>query len=712
MLALLIPVPLSTQAILAWAGVIALIVLGTLPVRGPVRLAVYVIAVVIAGRYMAWRLVHTVPTEGSLGETIPGYLLVGAEVYAFWLLLASIFVLLDPIRRPVVTLAGRAESDRPSVDIFIPTYDESPEIIELTLLAARNLDYPSDRTRIFLLDDGGTQARLANDPGGHRQARADTLQSLCDSLDVEYRTRATNDNAKAGNLSAGLTHSDGEFIAIFDCDHMPSADFLDKTLPLLLADNDLWLVQTPHTFLTPDAFDRNLRSEDETPDENEMFYGAIQQGLDRWNASFFCGSAALIRRQAVADAGGFQGRSITEDAETSIAMHALGWRSAYVSEPLIAGLQPDTVSSTISQRQRWLKGMLQIFVWRNPLLTRGLTIAQRVSYLAIQTYWLFPLARAIFVLAPIWFLLSGNVFYLATPNEFLAYTLPFLLAIIFYTNTIFGRLRRPLTSEIYENALTPYLLPVVVGTLLRPGHSQFNVTAKGEAVNRSYLSPRAKPLLALTALSLIAMGYGLWLSLTAEQGEAAIRLVSGFAAFNLMIMLAGLSAMVEIPGRSTRELEMNEPLRWQQCDVDDEQAFTGELRRVTVDGYAQLATEVDHPPEPGAQVTINSMRTERWLTCKVSQISHANDWVLIELEHIPRDYADRQAWLTLMLGNNEALTQSFALRRYRRTMPMALLSIMTKALWAPIKISQVLLQARRAGYTRRPKSNQPKQEEA
>jgi hypothetical protein len=81
-----------------------------------------------------------------------------------------------------------------------------------------------------------------------------------------------------------------------------------------------------------------------------MFYAVTQRGLDKWNGSFFCGSAALLRRQALDEAGGFSGITITEDCETAFELHSRGWTSAYVDKPLIAGLQPDTLTDFIGQR--------------------------------------------------------------------------------------------------------------------------------------------------------------------------------------------------------------------------------------------------------------------------------------------------------------------------------------------------------------------------
>ena len=106
-----------------------------------------------------------------------------------------------------------------------------------------------------------------------------------------------------------------------------------------------------------------------------MFYGIIQRGLDKWNASFFCGSAAVLRRKALEETDGFSGVSITEDCETALELHARGWNSVYVDKPLIAGLQPATFASFIGQRSRWAQGMMQILRFRFPLFKRGLSLA-------------------------------------------------------------------------------------------------------------------------------------------------------------------------------------------------------------------------------------------------------------------------------------------------------------------------------------------------
>lgn len=86
----------------------------------------------------------------------------------------------------------------------------------------------------------------------------------------------------------------------------------------------LALVQTPHYFYSPDPFERNLSVGRNIPNEGMLFYGPIQQGNDNWNATFFCGSCAVIRREALAQIGGFAVETVTEDAHTALKFQRLG----------------------------------------------------------------------------------------------------------------------------------------------------------------------------------------------------------------------------------------------------------------------------------------------------------------------------------------------------------------------------------------------------
>jgi cellulose synthase (UDP-forming) len=246
----------------------------------------------------------------------PGAVLYGAEMFCVLMLGLSLFVISRPIQRPQAPSVS--PEDAPTIDVFVPSYNEDASLLAITLAAAKAMDYPQDKLTIYLLDDGGTDQKVQSpDPSVAAAAldRRAKLQELCRTLGVQYLTRARNLQAKAGNLSNGLLHSKGDLVVVFDADHAPAREFLKETVGFFNHDPKLFLVQTPHFFINPDPLERNLSTFTRMPSEYEMFYGIIQQGLDKWNAAFFCGSAAVLRRTALEQAGGFAGSSITRIAK-------------------------------------------------------------------------------------------------------------------------------------------------------------------------------------------------------------------------------------------------------------------------------------------------------------------------------------------------------------------------------------------------------------
>ena len=284
------------------------------------------LATIVVLRYAYWRTTSTLPPVSDLASFGPGLLLYFAEMYAIVMLGISLFVVADPKKRAPATRPEPATA--PSVDVLVPSFNESADILALTLSAAKAMDYPAGKLTVTLLDDGATQEKLnASDrmlaAAAHR--RAVELKALCAELGVNYFARARNVHAKAGNLNAGLSVTQGDLVVVFDADHAPERNFLTETVGYFGEDPKLFLVQTPHFFANPDPVERNLRTFDDMPSENEMFYGRIQAGLDRWNAAFFCGSAAVLRRKALEQSGGFSGITVTEDCETALELHAKGW---------------------------------------------------------------------------------------------------------------------------------------------------------------------------------------------------------------------------------------------------------------------------------------------------------------------------------------------------------------------------------------------------
>ena len=186
-----------------------------------------------------------------------------------------------------------------------------------------------------------------------------------------------NKHAKAGNLNHALKLTDGEFVVIFDADHVADRHFIERLIGYF-ADEKLGFVQTPHAFYNFDAYQGILDYRRGVYwEEGMLFYNVTQPGKNRWNGVTFCGSAAMFRRQALVDAGLVATESITEDMHTGIRMHAKGWKSLFVNERLIGALAARTSpASTLSGCMG--EGNLGIFAFDNPLTIPGLTLAERI----------------------------------------------------------------------------------------------------------------------------------------------------------------------------------------------------------------------------------------------------------------------------------------------------------------------------------------------
>jgi len=546
---LLITTPVSLQVHLVMAVMLltAMAVIKVLKLDGNWRLLLLTFGTIIVLRYAYWRTTSTLPPVDQLADFIPGLILYLAEMYCIVMLFLSLFVVIKPIPpRPSIRLGK--DDMVPHVDVFIPTYNEDYELLAGTLAAAKAMDYPAHKFTVWLLDDGGTDAKRNHvdpDQAAAAQERYDQLRQLCDELGCTYLTRALNEHAKAGNLNNGLAHSTGEFVAVFDADHAPARDFLQETVPYFARDRRLFLVQTPHFFLNPDPLERNLRTFEVMPSENEMFYGVIQRGLDRWNAAFFCGSAALLRREALEVTGGFAGRSITEDCETAIELHSRGWSSIYVDKPLVAGLQPATFASFIGQRTRWAQGMMQIMIFSFPLFKPGLKLVQRLAYMSSTMFWLFPLPRMIFLFAPFCYLFFDLQIFTASGGEFAAYTLTYVVVNLVMQNSLFGRWRWPWISELYEYIQSVHLFGALLSVVRNPSKPTFKVTAKDENVDVSRLSELSRPFYLIFLLLVVAVAMTVYKISTEPYQAEVTMVVGGWNIFNLILAGCALGVVSE-----------------------------------------------------------------------------------------------------------------------------------------------------------------------
>lgn len=404
------------------------------------------------------------------------------------------------------------------VDVFIPTKSESISLLRTTLLACSALKYPH---RTLVLDDG-------NRP---------EVRALCEEMKCVYLARISHEDAKAGNLNFGLEHSTAEFIAIFDADHVPLSHFIE-TLIGYFEDEKVGFVQTPQEFYNIDSFQHRTDMKKKTIwGEQYLFFSAIQPGRDYWNAAYFVGSCAMLRRKALDSIKGFSTGSITEDMLTSIRLHAKGWSSIYHNENLAYGIAAETLKPFHVQRQRWGVGNWQVFVRANPLLIKGLTIPQRLSYLSSMIYPLEGFQKLIFYLAPPIALFTGVLPVKALNISYLAHFIPYFALSIFSFNEMAKGFGGQMMLEQFSMGKFFTYLQTLFIPFFPKKSKEFQVTTKGKEGS----TPIALiiPQFTVLAFSMAAIAWALFQLLFDERSDNFVVAVNCFwALYNSGLAMA------------------------------------------------------------------------------------------------------------------------------------------------------------------------------
>jgi cellulose synthase (UDP-forming) len=424
--------------------------------------------------YVVWRLVVTMPDEPALWY----WVFLGAEVYGF---VTSLFFYLY-VHGPVQRRQPERPDQVPTIDVFITTYDEDVSIVRTTAQAALDMALPH---RTWICDDG----------------RRPEMKAAAEALGVGYLTRPDNRHYKAGNINNALSRTDGELVLILDADHVPRRQLLLSTVGFL-DDPEVALVQTPQVFYNLDSF-QHMPADGVNWHEASLFHHRIQNGADRFGMAFSVGTGALIRRSALQAIGGVPTGSVTEDIHMSMGLHAAGYRTVYVDQPLGFLLAPETPLAYHVQRLRWAQGSLQILRRDNPLLKRGLGAFQRLAYLNSLVWPLAYLSYLVFFVSPFFYLVLGISPMFAPPEV----VVPVLAAHLLFQWGVLRLLAaphaQPFKAEIYRMITLPTALRALP-RFLWPDGLRFNVTPKG----RHSGAPWATSLFLVAMLVFNALGVG------------------------------------------------------------------------------------------------------------------------------------------------------------------------------------------------------------
>lgn len=234
----------------------------------------------------------------------------------------------------------------PRVTVQLPVYNEA-SVVERAIDAACRLDVPRDRLEVQVLDDSTDEtSRLA-------AARVRTWRRR--GIDARHIRRESREGYKAGALAEGVRRARGELFLVLDADFVPRPDLVRRLLPSF-GDPEVGFVQAAWGHLNRD--ERWLtRAQAVLLDA----HFAVEHGARHRADLFFNfnGTAGMWRREALADAGGWQADTLTEDLDLSYRAQLRGWRGVYRDDVEVPAELPDTLRALEVQQRRWTRGGLE-----------------------------------------------------------------------------------------------------------------------------------------------------------------------------------------------------------------------------------------------------------------------------------------------------------------------------------------------------------------
>ncbi|MEM9773005.1 MAG: cellulose synthase catalytic subunit [Chloroflexota bacterium] len=290
-----------------------------------------------------------------------------------------------------------------TVDVFVTSCGEDHNLIEKSLSAACKMKGPHVT---WLLDDLG-------DP---------SLETIAANLGAKYLSRTSQEDAKAGNVNAALTKTGGDIIAIFDIDHVPHKDFLERTIRHF-TDPEVGFVQVMPTFSNSNESWVAGAAAETSLD----FYNPTSKGMDGFRSVTKMGTNSLIRRKALESIGGYQ-PGLAEDLATSLKLHGDGWQSIYVAEPLAPGLVPADLEAWFTQQLKWSRGVFELLITSFPRLFFKYSFGQKVSYSVRTTKYWIGFAVAVHLFATIYFLINQDFDSKIAFESYLLHLFPLLAA--------------------------------------------------------------------------------------------------------------------------------------------------------------------------------------------------------------------------------------------------------------------------------------------
>ncbi len=309
----------------------------------------------------------------------------------------------------------------PAVTIQLPIYNER-YVVDRLLEAAAAIDYPRQRLEIQVLDDSTDATREI--------AAAKTAELRARGIDAKHVVRDTRDGFKAGALQHGLERAKGEFIAIFDADFVPPPRILREMIPYF-GDSSVGMVQARWQHLNQN-YSILAQAQAISLDGHFVIEHAARMSGQRFFN--FNGTAGVLRKACVQDAGGWHSDTLTEDLDLSYRAQLKGWRFVFAPHVVCPSELPVEMNAFKAQQHRWVKGSIQVarkllpIIWRArlPLRTKveasfHLTYNVAYVFLLLLSIIVYPVVLARYESRSVPFTIADTILFLVATSSVIFY---------------------------------------------------------------------------------------------------------------------------------------------------------------------------------------------------------------------------------------------------------------------------------------------------
>jgi len=521
-------------------------------------------------RYLHWRVTETLVLDWYNGPISLGIFIM--ELIAIVnVTILNYQTLLPTNRSPEADLgAQRIKNGQytPTVDVFVPTYNEPMFVLRRTIVGCQAMHYP--HKEVWLLDDG----------------KRPEAAKLAEELGCNYLTRPDSAHAKAGNLNNGLKSAKGDIVVVFDADFIPLENFLERTVGFF-ENPDVAMVVTPQNFYNPDQPEVNLGGRI-IPHEQTVFYNIIQPGRDLTNSVVCTGTSSVMRRKYIDEIGGIPTGTIVEDWTTGMMLQARGYKSIFLNELVSIGAAPENFSSYLVQRIRWAEGTIKLLYTKyNPMFLPGLNLVQRINHMSGVLFWIDQATQTVSYIAPTLFFFFGMRSMNTSLSDIIYYWVPNYFCGLLLVSWLIGS-RTIIVTYAYNALMGFYLVPTIISTFLFPKRKiKFKVTPKGLTQKESSLDFKSmRPILLFLGLNLISAGISI---VRAQKADFFIGAeVINFLWVQFIVTVLAISVIAGIDIIEEREgirVKCSEPCKISILD-DTETSFLSKLIDISETGAA------------------------------------------------------------------------------------------------------------------------------